>query len=114
MGWRAVVGTGSILVAVAGGCWWTVAASATPPAPVIGPAVVVTPATRSPSPTSAGPSRSSATARPRVTEPDSPPPPPSATATATSEIESPEVVDPQWVRPIDGGEDDDAAGVHDD
>jgi len=91
MGWKTVVGTGSVLMAAVGGCWWAVVASASPPAPAIGPAVVVTPATGTPSPASAVRSRSP------------------ATATPDRDLESPEVVDPQWVRPVDGDEEEDKA-----
>jgi hypothetical protein len=90
MGWKTVVGTASVLVAAAGGCWWAVAASAAPPAPVIGPALVVTPA-------SGASPRPSPSATLTVPQPD----PSSPSAMATGGGESPEVVDPQWVRPVD-------------
>jgi len=111
MGWKTVVGTGSVIMAAAVGCWWAVAASAAPPVPVIGPALVVTPAAGIPSPESAVPSRSAATAVPTVSGPSSPSVSPSATS--TRDIEAPEVVDPNWVRPVDGDKDD-GAEVDDD
>ena len=90
MSWRTIVGTASVLVAAAGVCWWAVAASAAPPPPVIGPAVVVTPA--------GAPSPRPSTSATLVAPPDNAVSP---AVTRTGDGESPEVVDPQWARPVD-------------
>jgi hypothetical protein len=83
MGWKSILGAAAVFVAAVVGCWWVVAASAASPAPVIGPAVVVTPVTGA----SARPSSSA------VAEPDGP--------AVTGDEEPPEAVDPRWVRPVD-------------
>ena len=103
MGWKTLVGTASVLVAAAGGCWWAVAASAAPPAPVIGPALVVTPA-------SGASSRPSTSGIPIVPAPGSVSP----AGTATGDGEPPEVVDPRWVRPVDDDDRQESVEVNDD
>ena len=92
-----MVGTASVLVAAAGGCWWAVSASAAAPAPVIGPALVVTPAGGA----------TTLPATPVVPVPGLVPPP----VTATEGGESPEVVDPRWARPVDDDDRSESARV---
>jgi len=107
MGWKAVVVAGSILVAALGGVGWAVSASATPPSPVIGPPVVVTPAAKA-SPTlepteSTGP----------PDEGRSPSPTPSRSAASQAEPvpsvtyhddEAPEIVAPKRVQSVEDAE----------
>lgn len=114
MGWKAVVVACAVIVAALGGVGWAVVASATPPSPVIGRPLVVTPAARelpteSPAPpavTSSPSSTPSRAPRPSTTSPAEPVP----SVTHSDDEESPEVVAPRRVRPVEDDEDEGRPG----
>ncbi|GAA2655382.1 hypothetical protein [Paractinoplanes durhamensis] len=101
MGWKVLAGAGAALLATVGGVWWAVAASAVPPGPVIGPALVVTPRT-------AGQPTSSPTRTVGQPDPSDSAPIPSFSSPSASRSRAtaaPETVDPEWARPVESDDD---------
>jgi hypothetical protein len=106
MGWKVLVVTGSVLVAALGVASWVVAASVTPPSPVIGPRIVVTAAApdlpvSGPQGLFGSPNKGAPLPDPTPRALASPSAAPAPPVTGSRDTEALETVNPRRVRPVE-------------